>query len=61
MPIKPATEKSPAVIELSEEEEARVAEISPDFFLSAPRSPKRPRLGDKSIKSLDDLVQEVCK
>jgi len=61
MPIKPATEKSPAIIELSKEEEAKIAEISPDFFLNAPRSPKRPKLGDKSIKSLGDLIREVTK
>lgn len=55
MRIKPSTKDSPATIELSEEDEARIAKIGPDFFLSAPDFPE----GIRSARSVKTCPVDI--
>jgi hypothetical protein len=58
MEIKPSTKDRPATIELSKEDEERIAKIGPDFFTTAPNFPE----GIYSTKSAADThASEVCK
>ena len=58
MEIKPSTSDKPAIIELSREDEKRIAQIGPDFFSSAPAFPE----GIYSAKSVAMTHgQQICK
>jgi len=54
MEIEPATEERPATIELSVEDEVKIAQITPDFFFSAPDFPE----GICSVRSVKKAVAE---